>query len=211
MDGTGKLFEPFCSLMPVPTVTIPLPQFGPQTYDFLASHIAEQLPNEEFVIVAESFSGPIAALLAAKNIENLKGIVFVATFFSCPRPVLVSLAKLIPLKSLLSLPFAKTFISRYLLTGFKYSLFISALKEVKNSILKERLISISNLKMVKMQSNLPSIYLRASSDCLVPANQIDLFKQSFPSLQVKYVKGTHFLLLSNPEACSEIIRKFAGI
>jgi len=211
MDGTGKLFEPFRSLLPASTVAVSLPQSGSQTYACLATHIAEQLPNEEFIIVAESFSGPIAALLTEKSLENLKGIVFVATFLSCPMPVLVSLAKRFPLKSLFSIPFAKAFISRYLLAGFNYSIFSAAIKEVPNSILKERLSSIRSLNMGKIHSNLPSIYIRAKSDCLVSSSQIGLFQQSFPNLQVEYVQGTHFLLQSNPKACSEIIRKFVGI
>ena len=211
MDGTGKLFEPFRSSLPASTIVVSLPQSGSQTYEVLANHIAEQLPNEEFIIVAESFSGPIAALLAEKYLENLKAIVFVATFLSCPKPVLVSLAKLIPLKSLLSIPFAKVLISRYLLAGFNYATFITALKEVPNSILKERLSSIRTLNMVKRRSNLRALYLRASSDCLVSSSQIGLFQKSFPNLQVECVQGTHFLLQSNPKACSEIISKFAGI
>jgi pimeloyl-ACP methyl ester carboxylesterase len=211
MDGAGKLFEPLRSLLPLSTIVISLPQSGSQTYVFLASHIAEQLPNEEFIIVAESFSGPIAALLSEKSLENLKGIVFVATFLSCPKPALVSLAKRLPLKSLLSIPFAKAFISRYLLSGFNYSIFSEALKGVPNSILKERLSSIHSLNMEKIRSDLPSIYISAKSDCLVSSSHISLFQQSFSNLQVEYVQGTHFLLQSNPKACSEIIRKFVGI
>ena len=211
MDGTGKLFEPFRSLLPASTHVVSLPQSGSQAYSFLAAHIAEQLPNEEFIIVAESFSGPIAALLTEKSLQNLKGIVFVATFLSCPMPVLVSLAKRFPLKSLLRIPFAKALISRYLLAGFNYSIFSEAIKEVPNSILKERLSSIRSLNMEKIHSNLPSIYISAKSDCLVSSRQIGLFQQSFSNLQVEYVQGTHFLLQSNPKACSEIIRKFVGI
>lgn len=211
MDGTGKLFEPLRSLLPASTIVFSLPQSGSQAYEFLANHIAEQLPNEDFIIVAESFSGPIAALLAEHALENLKGIVFVATFLSCPKPVLVSLAKSLPLKSLLKIPFAKALISRYLLAGFNYTLFSAALEGVSNSILKERLNSIRTLNMVKKQSNLRALYLSASSDYLVSSGQISLFLTSFPSLQVEYVQGTHFLLQSNAKACSEIISKFAGI
>lgn len=143
--------------------------------------------------------------------ENLKGIVFVATFLSCPKPALVSLAKQVPLKSLLRIPFANALISRYLLAGFSYSKFIEALKEVPSSILKERLSSIYTLNGVKKHSNLRSMYLSASSDCLVSSKQIGLFQQCSPNLQVEYVRGTHFLLQSNPKACSEIISQFVGI
>jgi pimeloyl-[acyl-carrier protein] methyl ester esterase len=211
MDGTGKLFEPFRSFLPASTVVVSLPQSGSQAYSFLAAYIAEQLPNEKFIIVAESFSGPIAALLTEKSLANLKGIVFVATFLSCPMPVLVSLAKRFPLKSLLNIPFAKALISRYLLADFNYSIFSAAIKEVPNSILKERLSSIRSLNMKEIHSKLPSIYISAKSDCLISSSQIGLFQKSFPNLQVEYVQGKHFLLQSNPKSCSEIIRKFVGI
>lgn len=211
MDGTGKLFEPLCNFLPASTIILPLPQSGPQSYEFLATYIEAKLPDEEFIIVAESFSGPIAVLLATKNLENLKGIIFIATFISCPKPALVSLAKLLPLKNLLRFPFSEFFTSRFLLNEFNYEKFLAALKEVPNSILNERLNSIRNLKMTNEFSNLPAIYISASSDFLVSSRQIDLFRRSFKNLQVERIQGTHFLLQSNPKTCSEIIRKFVGI
>jgi len=211
MDGTGKLFAPFLHLLSTSTIIIPFPQSGSQSYEFLASYVETQLPNEKFIIVAESFSGPIAALLAAKKLENLKGIVFIATFLSCPKPTLVLLAKLVPVKSWLGFPFAKYLISRFFLGSFNYSKFVDALNEVPNSIIRERLSSIRNLKKAREHSNLPSIYLSASSDYLVSSNQITLFHQNFSNLKVEYIEGTHFLLQSNPRVCSEIINKFVNV
>ena len=208
MDGTGKLFEPFCHLLSAETVVIPLPQSGSQSYENLANYVEAQLPTEDFIIVAESFSGPIAALLSYKKLTNLKGIVFVATFLSCPAPALIFLAKLVSLKMLLNTPFAKFLISRFLLGDFDYSMFIAAIKEAPNSILKERLALISNLKIATEYSFVPSIYLIASSDYLVSSKQSNLFKEKFKNLQIEYIKGTHFLLQSNPKGCSEIINNF---
>lgn len=210
MDGTGKLFTPLCSFLPASTTVVPLPQSGSQTYEFLAAHVATQLPEEDFIIVAESFSGPIAALLTEKHIDNLRGIVFIATFLSCPKPALVSLAKYLPLKLLLSIPFSEALISRYLLAGFNFSTFSSTLKEVPSSILRNRLRSIQSLKMKKISSDMPSIYISAKDDILVSTRQIGLFRKRFPNLIVEHIQGTHFLSQSNPEACSEIIRKFSS-
>lgn len=211
MDGTGKLFKPICDLLSAPTIIIPLPQSGSQSYEFLADHIEAQLPNEAFIIVAESFSGPIAALLAAKGLKYLKGIVFVATFLSCPKPALVSLAKLMPLKALLGVPLAKSFISSLLLHDFNYLEFKAALEEVPHSTLIARLTSICNLKMVNRCVDLPVLYLCAASDYLVSSNQIGLFKQNFKNIRVEYIEGTHFLLQTSPKDCSEVIGKFLGI
>lgn len=209
MDGTGDLFEPFRSLLAIPAIVIPLPQFGSQDYEFLASYVESQLPeDEEFIIVAESFSGPIAVLLAAKEIVNLKRIVFVATFLVCPNLFLTFIARLLPLKLLLAAPFAKIVILRVLLDGFSYSQFVGALKKVSSKVLKKRLRSIYNLKTQDSVVNIPSLYLNASFDWLVLKNQIPLFKQLFQHIQIEYVEGAHCLLQSNPNACAEIINSW---
>lgn len=69
-----------------------------------------------------------------------KGIVFVATFLSCPSIYLVSLTKYLPLKFLLRLPFASYFIRKYLLgTRIPYRLFQNALATISDLDLKNRL------------------------------------------------------------------------
>jgi len=211
MDGTGELFEPFRSFLFTQSIIVALPQSGSQDYEYLANYVEPQLPNEDFIIVAESFSGPIAALLSSKKIKELKGIVFVATFLQCPNFPLALIAQLLPLKFLLKLPVTKPVISRFLLGSCDYSTFLNVLENVSGVILRKRLYSVLKLKPLNEVVSVRSLYLKASSDYLVSDAQIGLFKNYYQNIQFESVNGTHFLLQSNPKVCADIVNEFIQV
>jgi pimeloyl-ACP methyl ester carboxylesterase len=69
LHGSGALYASFFALAPSWTRCRPvaLPTLGDQSFDGLASTLEAELKSlEGFVLVAESFSGPIAARLAAR-------------------------------------------------------------------------------------------------------------------------------------------------
>ena len=99
MDGTGELFEEFLSNFDGDYIVIPLPQSGSQDHVFLANIIKEQLPTEDFVLLAESFAGGIIPELLRQNNPHLKGVIFIASFLSSPNQLLLSIAKFLPIKS----------------------------------------------------------------------------------------------------------------
>ena len=91
LDGTGKLFDRL--LLSCPR------QFEPQVvvypgdkmldYHELEVLVRERLPQRRpFIIVAESFSGPLAIALASRGIDNLVGVVLAASFVTPPRSAL---------------------------------------------------------------------------------------------------------------------------
>ena len=68
MDGTGILFREFIRLLPneIETRVVCYPEDECLTYEQLAERVVRAAPiGQPYVIIAESFSGPIAALLAA--------------------------------------------------------------------------------------------------------------------------------------------------
>jgi predicted alpha/beta hydrolase family esterase len=71
--------------------------------------VRKRLPEQDFILIAESFSGPITAALAVVGIKNLRGIIFVATFLSPPNMQLIKMARALPIKFLSSLPLAAAF------------------------------------------------------------------------------------------------------
>ena len=69
MDGIGELFSPLIpELNSVDYIVIPFPQTGKQDYHTLTAFIREKLPGQVFILLTESFSGPIAVQLAQQNI-----------------------------------------------------------------------------------------------------------------------------------------------
>ena len=103
MDGTGELFAPFvAALGPDQAVTVVRYPAEPALgYAELESFARAALPADRpFVLVGESFSGPIAIRIAADPPPNLVGVVLSTTFARAPLPGPSVLALLAPLMRL---------------------------------------------------------------------------------------------------------------
>ena len=78
LDGTGLLTTPLLDALTargVPAQVLRYPQEGPQDYATLAARVRLQLPETPFVLLGESFAGPLAVLLAAQTPPALRGVV----------------------------------------------------------------------------------------------------------------------------------------
>ena len=213
MDGTGELFAPLLKYFQGYTCqVIALPQSGPQDYSSLTKYVKKQLPKQEFVLIAESFSGPIAAKLAQQKIGNLKGVVFVATFLSSPNKALLSLAKQLPIKILSKLPGARYFIKKFFMgsSAEKHLIdqFISLVDQTPVKILKNRIDVMQKLRYQKFISLIPSIYILAKSDKLVPDNKAKEFRECFNGLLIKEIDGPHFVLQTEAIELANVIEGF---
>lgn len=90
LDGTGRMSTSFLSALQahgLTTQAIALPAQGGQGYATLAEWLWPQLPHQPFVLLAESFSGPLAIQLAARQPAALRGLVLAATFARRPVPM----------------------------------------------------------------------------------------------------------------------------
>lgn len=87
LDGTGKLFCPFMQQFPDPSLitVIPYPMDQHIPYAQLADYIAPLLPTgKPLAILGESYSGPVALQLAARDDIAVHKIILVATFAKYP-------------------------------------------------------------------------------------------------------------------------------
>ena len=89
LDGTGSLFAPLLANLPetlVPVV-VKYPPDQVLYYEQLFPYIREVMPwNESYILLAESFSGPLAIKFAAEQPENIHALVLASAFFSsCAR------------------------------------------------------------------------------------------------------------------------------
>ena len=104
MDGTGRLFKPFVKLLPqrVGVRIIKYPVDVYLNYEQLAGRVRNELPaGEPFIIVAESYSGPIALTLAAQPVGDLLAVVLVSSFVSRPLGVFGGWVARLPLAAIL--------------------------------------------------------------------------------------------------------------
>src|SRR5262249_18941677 len=92
MDGTGRLFEPLIRHLPpeLEPVVVAYPGDQPYGYTELLPLVEAAIPDEDdFVVLGESFSGPLALILAAQQPPRLRGVILCASFAVSPLPVSV--------------------------------------------------------------------------------------------------------------------------
>lgn len=87
LDGTGELFERFVAMTPpgCDAQCMALPDDRPRSYRELAAWVGGRLPEGPVALIAESFSGPLAVLLAAEH-PRVEALVLCATFVTPPLP-----------------------------------------------------------------------------------------------------------------------------
>ena len=211
MDGTGELFEEFLSYHDGEHLVISLPQNGPQDHSSLAKSLEIQLPKEDYILLAESFSGGIVPELLKQDLTNMKGVIFVASFLSSPNRYLLPIAKILPIKALASAPLSKIG-HKFLLLGQDasnalLSKFIKVTKSIPDHILKSRLAVMSQQGLPLATFDVPTVYIQALSDRLISPRKSRELSNVFRNIEYIEIDGPHFLLQAKPKESSQIVAK----
>jgi pimeloyl-ACP methyl ester carboxylesterase len=217
MDGTGELFVPFIEALPVSfeTVVARFPADSCLSYPRLAEIVQALLPvSEPFVLVAESFSTPLALQCAAAKPPNLKALVICAGFATSPlrgwrRSMLRRLA---PLLFRISLP---TSLTKELLAGSGASPSLisrvkNAVSSVQSNVLSDRLRLIFNCdaRAELARIDTPILYLLATRDKLVPAWCAEQMHKIKPEMVIVPIDGPHLLLQREPRQTADAVADF---
>jgi len=211
MDGIGLLFKPLLDKLPndIEAEVVSYPINKKLSYEQLAEYVIKKLPKRgDYILVAESFSGPIAFLIAQKPPANLKSVIFVATFLHSPRRFL-NVITWLPITIFFYLP-----IPNFIIKGVLFDkevkdevtlLFKESLRKVSKSVLAFRFRAIANLSLSAKRVNLPCVYIQATNDKLVSPKNLKAFKEIIQDINVVSISGPHFILQANPKACTEVI------
>ena len=218
MDGTGKLFGPLiAALSPrFNVIVVRYPASVPLAYEALVELARTELPaDEDFVILGESFSGPVAVSLAAQAAPNLRGVILCASFVRCPLawPALLKpLAHLLPLGSIPAGVLSVPLLGRY---GNSRSrrLLGSALAMVQADVLRARIRSVLTVDVREAAAaiKVPFLYLQASAHWIVPKSAAIAIRKLVPALQVMELSGPHMLLQISPTAAARAIEAFVEL
>lgn len=216
MDGTAKLFEPFIAALGnrISTRAIAYPRGGATGYPELTAWIRQQLPPGDFVLLGESFGGPLAATLAAERPAGLRGLVLCATFLSNPRPMARHLS---PLIGLLGMSQGVAAIASPALLGWRPTAhvrkqFIASVGALTTRTLQERLRTVLGSDGPTRFSGIdvPVLCLRATRDWLVPRSAAEAMRAILPGARIVDVDGPHALLLTAPTMCAALVEEFLG-
>ena len=207
LDGSGELFAPLLAALgdAVDCHVLRLPTDGPQSQAVLAQRLLPQLPQQPFVLLAESFSGAIAVEITRLHPPGLQQLILVATFLQAPRPVLLRMPRICfwlgwqlhrPLVSLWW-PFCG---KRSDITT--RNLVLKALGTLSWEVLHARLRTIQNLDLQVDTLRCPVSIFHAEDDCLVPA----MIRERLNRLgRHALIPGPHFLLQSEPTVMAKRI------
>jgi pimeloyl-ACP methyl ester carboxylesterase len=89
MDGTGLMFGPFLAVLE--GLEAQVLRYPPEltAYADCVAYARARLPlGRPYLLLGESFSGPVAIALAAEQPEGLAGLVLCCTFAPGPQPPL---------------------------------------------------------------------------------------------------------------------------
>ncbi|WP_072454794.1 alpha/beta fold hydrolase [Janthinobacterium lividum] len=216
MDGTASLFHHFDAALrahsAIDTLAIAYPA-APLDYAALEAFVRERLPRDRpFVVLAESFSGPLGAALRADPPPDMRALVLCCSFVRNPRPMLAPLRHLLGLVPFGAMPgFA---LRQALLAPFStpqlQNELAAALAQVPPATLRQRLRAVleTNASRSFARGSLPVLYLRARHDRLVPpANAVQILRQA-PGAQVIDIAAPHMLLQAAPEAAAVAVAAF---
>jgi pimeloyl-ACP methyl ester carboxylesterase len=215
LDGTGARLTPFLREMEggVPTRIIGYPRDQPLGYAELELLVRRSLPQGgRYVLLAESYSGPVAIRVAADPPPGLAGVILCATFAKNPFPWLRAvraLAVRVPFKSL------PRWLRAALLWGSSDPNRAPPQAErasasVTKTVIRRRLHEVLTVDVTARLADItvPTLILAATRDRIVPRSAARLIAQRTRRGELQEIDGPHLLLQSRPAESAAAVLRF---
>ncbi len=218
LDGTGTLFEPLCrELSPaIQPVTLDYPREKETSYEDLLRLIRPKLPTTEpYILLGESYGGPLSIMIAAEHPVGLCGLILSATFVTCPHGYVPKWASHLvvpavfypaPLFSKL-----KAVVGRYSTPEIQ-SLISRGLATVSPAVIAARIREVITVDVTEqlIACDVPLLYMQAVHDYVVPASNLEKIQYLRPNVEVARVDAPHMILQTKAADSARIIERFAN-
>jgi pimeloyl-[acyl-carrier protein] methyl ester esterase len=213
MDGSGVLLRGLVEHLAVfrPVRVIPFPNDKPLTYEELTTHVLERLPDSRAVLLGESFSGPIAIEIAARQ-QRIAGLVLAASFACHPMPALFS-----PLTRMLDLRWVPARLVETVLLGSAATPDLRetlrrVLATLPREVIRTRAAEVLRIdKRHRLRAvSCPILYLRARFDRLVSRKCLEEIVSSRPHCEVRTLDAPHMVLETHPVETASIVNGFCA-
>ena len=215
LDGTGKLFSEFVKSLgsSVDSRVVAYPKDRALGYDELEALVLAALPRDRrFILLGESFSGPIAIRIAARSPAGLVALILCGTFAKNPFPWLGwarPLAAFLPLKSL------PRWVRAPLMWGSASpqrapARTERAMADVSPDVIRRRIGALLavNETAALTRIQLPILVLRARHDRVISPAATRWILMAQPGAQLSEVDGPHLLLQTRPTECAALVLHF---
>ena len=212
LDGTGELFAPLLQALgdEFPASVV---RYGAElTFDEYVESAGKALPDQ-CVVIAESFSGPVAISLAARHPGKFCGLVLCATFAISPFRTLLHAAKFVPKRLFRPTPLLPTIVNHFCFNGASVSVRpspVAVVSSVPPAIMRARLacLAATDVRPLLPRVAAPVLYLRATNDRIVSSRRSLELTSLLPNVKVTEIDGPHLLLQARPRECAAAITDF---
>ena len=217
LDGSGRLFAPLLAAGPrriAPTV-LSFPPDAPLGYDGLLPRVRAALPRGPFLLVAESFSGPLAVRLAAERPRGLAGLVLAATFVHRPlNPILHRIRGLVGARLFgfrMPAPMVRHFMAGPDAANTMVAEVQAAVAAVSPQVLAHRSREALDVDVRHLLRDVdaPLLVLQPLRDRLVRTDVADQVLALRPDAEIRRLDAPHMILQRAPHASLACIEAFA--
>jgi len=216
MDGTTALFRAFIEALPKGFDAIPVvyPPHVVLERDELRALAERALPDDRpFVLVGESFSGPLAVEIAARAPKGLAGLVLVSSFLRAP-VAWPRFWRAIAREEIFFVTPPRALVRAVLLGRDASTSTVDAARAAVSSVaprvLVHRAKQVLHVDVTSAFASLevPVLALFGARDRLVGARARAHLAASHRGAQSVVVDGPHLLLQHLPSACARIVAEF---
>jgi pimeloyl-ACP methyl ester carboxylesterase len=218
LDGTGLLFQPLLAALPamIKPIVVSYPGDCNLNYQQLLPLAQNLLPKDDrFILLGESFSGPLAIMLAAQRPKNLLGLILCATFVTRPWPLVRPAIPLVARGPIFNLyiPYKR---ARALLGGFstpqRRAQFEQMRALVQPHVFASRVRTVFQVDATEAlrACDCPMLYLKATKDWIVPARNLRIIQKIKPNIHVATIASSHMLLQRHPLEAVAAISDFVS-
>jgi pimeloyl-[acyl-carrier protein] methyl ester esterase len=216
LDGTGVLFRPLLKALPsnIDPIVVSYPTQEPLGYEQLLSLTLASLPTSEpYVLLGESFGGPLSVRIAASRPSHLRGLILCGSFVTCPHSSFARwsapLVRSLPFRAF---PFAlelQRFLRLYE-TPEHYELGKEAITQVASEVFAHRVREIVRVDVAKeLEScSVPLLYMQGIKDKIVRPGNLGRIQKLRPDIQVARIDSGHMILKTRPVESVKVIEDF---
>lgn len=185
-----------------------MPQEGDQSYRRQINHAMDKIGVDNVLLFAESYAGYIALQLSSRLPNQIKHIVFAASIISRPS-FLTTLAKLIPVSVVTQFKWPSPILNTCLMGGKgnpkAYIAFQKAVKTPPPAVLHARINNMHQLPRFAPHILTPCTLIKPKRDFLVSKRAHHQLKIHCKVNKELTLNGGHFIALSNPKGCADIL------
>lgn len=185
-----------------------------ESFDDYVETAAAMLPLGNAVLVAESFSGPVALALMARYPTRIACAVLCATFAISPYRSLTRVAHILPTSLFHLTSLQRHVVKRFCLNGESDGVLMEQVvatnRSLRASTIQRRLQVLANIDIRPLLSQIatPMLYLQATRDRIVSARMSRELTGLLPRVMVRQIDGPHLLLQSRSAECAAAISDF---